>query len=218
MACSRESFVNKAKQYIGCNESNNSHRVIIDGYNTIRPLPRGYRVKYNDPWCATFVSFVAMKCNALDIIPPECSCGRMQVLAKNAGIWVEQDNYKPSIGDIILYDWDDKGKGDCWGYPDHIGIVSKTSSTSFVVIEGNKSNSVSTRTLAYNARYIRGFICPKFSKSSGVSMQTSDLSKIAKLVIRGDYGNGEERVSRLTSAGFDARAVQDRVNEILEKK
>lgn len=216
MSCTREEIVNEAKKYIGFNESNGTHKTIIDGYNEITPLPRNYRVKYSDPWCATFVSFVAKKCKALDIIPAECSCGKMILKAYEMGIFEERDDYTPSIGDIILYDWNDNGKGDCTGYPDHVGIVTKVNKTNFIIVEGNKSNAVSTRTLAYNARYIRGWITPNYSKKLRTSVEaTSDLDKICKLVIRGDYGNGAERVSRLTSLGYDPQVVQARVNEIL---
>ena len=38
---------------------------------------------------------------------------------------------------------------------------------------------------------------------------------IAKEVIRGDWGNGQERVRRLTQAGYDASAVQKIVNRLL---
>jgi hypothetical protein len=45
--------------------------------------------------------------------------------------------------------------------------------------------------------------------------QTSNLDEIARQVIRGTWGNGAERVRRLTAAGHDATAVQRRVNELL---
>ncbi len=41
-----------------------------------------------------------------------------------------------------------------------------------------------------------------------------DLDTLAREVIRGDWGNGAERVTRLQNAGFDPVAVQARVNEI----
>ena len=41
------------------------------------------------------------------------------------------------------------------------------------------------------------------------------LDEIAMDVIRGDYGNGEERRERLEAEGYDYSEVQDRVNEIL---
>lgn len=42
------------------------------------------------------------------------------------------------------------------------------------------------------------------------------LDEIAREVIRGDWGNGAERVQRLTAAGYDAGAVQGRVNALLK--
>lgn len=217
MSCTRKQFVREAKKYIGVNEFNGTHKFIIDEYNKIQPLPRGYQVQYTDPWCATFVSFIAKKCNALDIIEPECSCSIMIYQATKNGTWDENDNHKVKLGNIVLYDWNDNGKGDCVGLADHVGIVSQLTETSFTVIEGNKSGMVSTRTLGYNAQYIRGFICPRYSTSpaNSPSPTSSNLDSIAHLVIRGDYGNGEQRVSQLTRLGYDAAAVQKRVNEIL---
>ena len=63
-------------------------------------------------------------------------------LAKKAGIWVENDAYIPSTGDVILYDWDDNGVGDCTGWSDHVGIVVSVSGSTIKIIEGNKNDSV----------------------------------------------------------------------------
>ena len=41
------------------------------------------------------------------------------------------------------------------------------------------------------------------------------VTELAEEVIRGEWGNGEERRSRLTAAGYDYAAVQRRVNEML---
>ena len=43
----------------------------------------------------------------------------------------------------------------------------------------------------------------------------SDLDSVAQEVLQGLWGNGQERYDSLTSAGYDAQAVQDRVNSIL---
>ena len=49
-----------------------------------------------------------------------------------------------------------------------------------------------------------------------VSKNTSkSLDTVANEVIQGLWGNGQERYDNLTSAGYDAQAVQDRVNELL---
>ena len=44
------------------------------------------------------------------------------------------------------------------------------------------------------------------------------IDEIAKEVIDGKWGNGAERVSRLTAAGYDYATVQRRVNEMLHPK
>lgn len=44
---------------------------------------------------------------------------------------------------------------------------------------------------------------------------TQSLDDVAQAVMRGEYGNGPARVAALTSAGYDANAVQARVNELL---
>ena len=41
------------------------------------------------------------------------------------------------------------------------------------------------------------------------------IDEVAREVIRGDWGNGQDRVNRLRAAGYDYNAVQKRVNEIL---
>ncbi|WP_124057785.1 hypothetical protein [Vaginisenegalia massiliensis] len=38
---------------------------------------------------------------------------------------------------------------------------------------------------------------------------------IAREVIRGLWGNGRDRVQRLVKAGYDARQVQNRVNQMV---
>ena len=42
------------------------------------------------------------------------------------------------------------------------------------------------------------------------------IDAIAREVIRGDWGNGDERRQKLTAAGYDYSAVQKRVNELLK--
>jgi len=160
--CTRKEFVERAKRYLGCNEKDGSFKKIIDSYNKLDPLPRGYKVKYTDSWCMTFVSAIVRECNLLDLIPVECSCGKAVEKAQSMGIWQENDAYVPQIGDIIMYDWDDNGNGDNTGWPDHVGIVTEVNGNTFKVIEGNKNDAVEYRTMNVNSKYIRGFITPKF--------------------------------------------------------
>lgn len=166
----RQKVVSIAQSYIGCKESDGSHRKIIDLYNSHKPLARGYAMKYTDAWCSTFASAVAIAAGLTDIIPTECGCEKHIQLFKNIGSWQENDAYVPSPGDYVFYDWDDSGAGDCTGSADHVGIVEKVSGQTITVIEGNYSNSVKRRNIAVNGRYIRGYGVPKYSsKATGGS-------------------------------------------------
>ena len=211
MTKTRESLIAQAKAWIGCKESDGSHKKIIDTYNAHKPLARGYKVQYTDAWCATFVSACAIKTGMTDIIPTECGCGEMVRLFRNLGDWDENDARIPNVGDIIFYDWQDSGSGDNQGNPDHVGIVEKVFGSTITVIEGNKNDAVGRRTLKVNGRYIRGYGVPKYAAAtSGKSVE-----ELAREVINGKWGNGTVRKQKLTAAGYDYAAVQKKVNELL---
>lgn len=165
MAYSRQTYVNQLREWIGRNEYDGTHKEIIDIYNAHKPLPRGYKVKYTDSWCATTVSAAAINVGYTAIIPLECSCGKMIQLAQQMGIWQENDAYIPSAGDIIMYDWQDSGNGDDTGWADHVGVVETCDGSTITVIEGNYKDAVGRRNIAVNGKYIRGFICPKFDSN-----------------------------------------------------
>lgn len=155
-------MVKVMQSWIGKNEADGTHKEIIDIYNAHRPLARGYKVKYNDAWCATTVSASSIKLGYTDIIPTECGCGQMIQLFQKIGIWVEDDAYVPSPGDIIFYDWDDNGVGDNKGWPEHVGVVEKVVDGTITVIEGNHSNKCQRRNIKVNAKNIRGYGVPKY--------------------------------------------------------
>lgn len=174
--------VAQAKAWLGCKESDGTHKPIIDFYNAHKPLARGYKVKYTDPWCAIFVSAVAVKLGYTDIIPTECSCNKLIERMKEKGIWVEDDARRPDPGDLLFYDWEDDGKGDSTGRSDHVGIVETVSGGKITVIEGNYSNAVKRRTLEVNGKYIRGYGVPKYdAEKQGVcEVEVKVLKKGAK--------------------------------------
>ncbi len=216
---SRAAVVEKARSWLGRKESDGSFKEIIDVYNTYTPHPRGVKMNYTTAWCACFWSAVAIALKYTAIMPIEISCGNLISLAKQMGIWVENDAYIPQPGDAILYDWDDSGKGDDTGWPDHIGIVESVSNGYIKTIEGNYSDSVKRRSILVNGKNIRGFICPKYNSTAQPEAQPNvggkSTEEVAEEVINGDWGNGEDRKNRLTAAGYDYRTVQDKVNEIL---
>ncbi len=219
MSYLRSKVVAQAKAWIGCKESDGSHKEIIDVYNSHTPLARGYKVQYTDAWCATFVSAVAIKCGYTDIMPTECGCDKMIALYQNLGRWKEDDSYTPDAGDVIFYDWQDSGSGDNTGSSDHVGIVEKVVGTTITVIEGNYSDSVKRRTLQVNGKYIRGFGLPKYTGSSSTTTTTTatkTVEEVAKEVIAGEWGNGNARKTALEAAGYSYTEVQAKVNELLK--
>lgn len=206
--------------FIGIKEGTQGHKDIIDGYNKIKPLPRGYKVTYRDSWCATFVSYIFHRLG-VSKFPFECSCNLMMIAAQKMGLWIEDDGYTPKAGDCVLYDWRDNGIGDCKGNPDHIGIVeSCTASGTISVIEGNYHDAVGRRYIKKNGRYIRGFIKSstllKTEKPKATTAKTTAkkiTKKVVDDVIAGKYGNGDERKAKLKAAGYNPDTVQKKVNE-----
>ena len=164
MSCTRTAIVTQAQSWLGCKESDASHKKLIDVYNSHKPKARGYTLKYTDAWCSGFVSACAIACGATDIIPTEVGCGKYIALFKKMGIWVEDDAYVPLPGDIIFYYWNDSGKGDCKTGASHVGIVEKVIGDELTIIEGNYSNRVKRRTLKVNGRYIRGYGVPQYAE------------------------------------------------------
>lgn len=164
----RQSVVNIIRSWLGAAKGSDAHKRIIDIYNTIRPLPRDVRMSYTMPWCAATVSACFQAAGLIALIPPECSCGLMLQEAISMGIWQERDDYRPQLGDICLYDWQDSGKGDNTGAPDHVGIVTAVNNAGFTVVEGNKGSpsQVGERSMAYDGRYIRGFITPNYASKA----------------------------------------------------
>lgn len=162
----RQKVISIAVSWYGRKEADGSHRSIIDLYNGHVPLAAGYRVKYTDSWCAAFGSAAAIAAGYTDIIPMECSCGRMIALFQKLGRWEENDAYIPSPGDYIFYDWNDKGIGDCIGWPEHVGIVVSVFGNTIRVIEGNKDDAVGYREMEVNGRYIRGYGIPDYASKA----------------------------------------------------
>lgn len=211
----KDKFINQCLYYEGTKEGTPIHGQIVKIYNSIKPLPQKYTLKTSDSWCAAFLSAMAWKTSGGDTgaFPYECSCNRMIERAKAAKIWVEDESVAPQVGWLVLYDWQDSGKGDNKGGADHVGVVIKVTNKTIVVLEGNNNDAVRRRTISQNAKYLRGYIAPKYDKVSNNKKDSTDA--IAKQVIKGLWGTGNTRVELLTKAGYDAKAIQKRVNELL---
>lgn len=169
----REKAAKCIMSWVGAKQGSATHKKIINTYNSQTKLPRGVKMSYTMPWCAATVSAVAITLGMnSEEFPTECGCGSMITLFKKLGRWEESDSYKPQVGDLIMYDWDDAKNGyattDCTGAPNHVGMVTSISGTKFQVTEGNMTSAhvVGERTMTVNGRYIRGFCRPDYAAAA----------------------------------------------------
>ena len=216
MANTADAFISVLESWIGFSEANGKHKQIVDIYNAHKPLALGYVVKYTDSWCDVTISAAAIKSNNVDIIGTECGCERHIQIFKDKGIWIEDGTITPIRGDIILYNWDDSTQPND-GFADHIGAVVSVSGNQIKVIEGNKNDAVSYRYIAVGNGNIRGYARPKYTNSSTSTTPSTGKSveEVAKEVLAGQWGNGDDRKSRLEAAGYNYQQVQAKVNDLV---
>ena len=200
----REKVVATAKAWLGCKESDGSHRQIVDVYNSHRPLARGYALKYTDAWCAGFVSAVAIRLGLTDIMPTEVGVWNMIELYRKLGRWQESDSYVPKPGDVIMYAWGDNGGGDCTSGASHVGIVAACDGKTITVIEGNKADAVGYREIAVNGRYIRGFGLPDYASKATEDEPVAPAPEETK---KEDTITMELRMLKRGMSGNDVRAA-----------
>lgn len=160
----RQNVADIITAWVGATKGSAKHKEILAIYNGYKPLARGYAMKESDAYCAATVSAAYIKAGIAPYTGTECGVEKFVQIAQTKGIWVENDAYKPLIGDACVYDWQDNGTGDNTGAGDHIGIVTQSGATTFVVTEGNMTGGkVGTRTMQVDGRYIRGFIAPNYA-------------------------------------------------------
>lgn len=199
-----------ARSHLGIKQWSASHKALVVAYNRVKPLPAGYRVTYADHWCDVFVTVMFDKCGLSNLIGRECGVQRHINIFKNKGIWLGVA--RPNAGDIITFDWN----GD-W-HSDHIGIVERVAGNTVHTIEGNTSRMVARRSYAWNDRRILGYARPKYGPPPIKKPPASTADTVVQEVISGKWGNGADRINRLTKAGYNANQVQQAVNQALKKK
>lgn len=218
MSATANEVLDIARSWLGYSEANGKHKEIVDVYNSHKPLARGYKAKYTSAWCDIFVSACAIKAGAVDIIGTEVGCEKHIAIFKKKGIWIEDGSQKPIVGDIILFNWDDSTQSNNGG-ADHIGFVEQVYGNTIVCIEGNIDNKVARRKINVGWGYIRGFARPNYDVAApAVTEKKKSVTEIAKEVIAGKWGNGNDRKTALTHAGYNYNEVQAKVNELRSTK
>ena len=202
-----QQIIDVMKSWISMSRSKDTHKPIIDLYNSHYPLARGYKASYVDDYCDITVSAAFIKLNAVDLIGgTECGVEEHINLFKKKGIWNEDGKITPKPGYIICYNWDTSVQPND-GYADHIGIVESvdTEARTMVVIEGNTNGGVvGRRTIPIGWGYIRGYAVPKYAdsdtktenKSNTETGETGYMFRV-KTVQSGSTGNDVKLLQRL---------------------
>lgn len=125
---------------------------------------------------------------------------------------------KPSVGAQVFFTKNGKISG-CH----HTGIVYQYDSDYFYTIEGNTSSSdavVPNGGCVAKKKYLRSKYKGKvlFGHPKYDTERTSDITEVAKAVIRGEYGVGAVRRARLIEEGYNYAMVQAEVKKLLNAK
>lgn len=136
-----------AESYNGVKEGSRAHLHLVDFYNTLSPLPRGYSLLYTDSWCAAYVSVVMQRAGIKDF-PFECGVFEMykKLMEKRCVI---QGRF-PMPGEILFFK------------SSHVGIVNGWVQNDFTVstIEGNTADMCAHRRHNLLDKNILGWTSP----------------------------------------------------------
>ena len=204
----------------------------------IRKYNGGYSTcikgKPTDSECNVLSNCVGYACGRFNEIIgsmkyPSLNCNAENFIERAKNTYGLEISDVPTLGGIMVWK-----KGSTLNGSDgagHVAIVEKIIDSNTIYTSesgyGGKAFWNSTRSNS-NGRWgigsgytFRGCIVnPAIGKITAPTSSTvnKSIDELAKEVIAGKWGNGQERKTRLTNAGYDYRAIQNRVNEMLNNK
>ena len=98
-----------------------------------------------------------------------------------------------------------------------VGYRKNDSKHEVYVKDSNSTSSQRNGWISYEGN-MRNDVSRVWSGKLPASEPKKSIDEIAKEVLDGKWGNGDERVKRLKEAGYDPEAVQKKVNELLAPK
>ena len=192
-----------AKREIGtCESPPNSNKV---KYNTW--MYNGKEVQGSQyPWCAAFVSWL-FRDNQI-LCKKTASCAEMLSWFEKKGQLVKA----PHPGDIVFFKFSTNNRR-----TNHVGIVESVDGKAILTIEGNTSlTSNDNGGKVMLRKRTGGFVAFARPLYEDTEIQTvKSIDEIAREVIKGKWGSGNDRRQRLTAAGYNYADVQRRVSELL---
>lgn len=205
----REKFLESAKTYIGKNGK----------FVCLEKLKIGFICD----WCAFSVSAIMNDCGFIGkyIKAIEGGAGTIPRYSDGKyGEWFKKGTKSPQPGDLFFLRYNDYPYQDKY-FCDHIGIVEEVNGNIITTLEGNvdgiSGNWAATSTFKRKVRYLNNGTVYAFYRPFWKEEDKS-VDEIAKEVIAGKWGAGDERKKKLTAAGYDYQAVQKRVNELIDGK
>lgn len=169
----------------------------------------------SDDVLSRLIELVTDICKRNGIYPCTYTGGKDGVLQKHE--WYANTNCPgPYLGSKFSYIANEVNKrleGNAKGSSKSTGLYRVRKSW-----EDTKSQKGAFRVLANAKICADKYGCLVFDESGTLVyplLNKKSTDTLAKEVIRGDWGNGEERKHRLKAAGYDYYSVQKRVNELL---
>ena len=171
-------------------------------------------------WCDAFVDWCFYK--AYGDKAKQVICGNFDDYTVNSCKYYEKANRLgtiPQEGAQVFFTKNGKSSG-CH----HTGLVYDVDNTYFYTIEGNTSSGSTVvanggcvakkkySISAYKGKVLFGY--PKYELVEYSVAKTID--ELAREVIDGKWGSGDDRKKRLTNAGYNYSEVQAKVNQILK--
>ncbi len=192
-------------------------------------------------WCAYSISAIMKDCGFIGKYQ-----GGIYGYASDAaredngkyGEWFKKGTKAPQKGDYIMFRYASFTNPLDKYSASHVGIVKAVNGDKITTLEGNvdgnNSSWAATSTFKEKTRYLSNsdvyaFYRPKWqyttvtapkteAKTNSETTKKKTVEELAKEVINGQWGAGEERKSKLTKAGYNYSAVQSKVNELLKVK
>ena len=206
-------IIDKAKTQIGvCENPPNSNDVVYNtwfyGHEVMDGVPKG--ASY--PWCAVFISWLFKAEQSLCV--KTASCVTMLDWFEKRGQIVKA----PQAGDIVFFKFSTNNRR-----TNHVGLVVSYDGKVINTIEGNTSakgsqtngGMVMQRNRCSN---IVAYARPKYQNGTLTNISDHKSNEeIAKEVIAGKWGSGNDRRQRLSNAGYDYKAIQSIVNDMLRR-
>ena len=137
---------------------------------------------------------------------PKLSRNNAESWYPNISDGYDRGNY-PKLGSVICWSAGVVGNGDDGA--GHVAIVEKIYNDGSILISQSGYNS----SRFWTSTVQKGYSKPGYHFQGFI--YNPAVSDITPVVIRGEWGNGDERYNRLTAAGYDYNAIQSIVNSIL---